>query len=307
MNWKIKAALQGLLSIAPGGTWLNDRLQRAAGGLRDIGAAFDLNLADWRVAMTYLNEHGMATAGLRMLEVGTGWYPTSPLAFSLAGAEYVHTYDIRRHLNTDLSLLLAAHLEKHLETIARASGRSPSEVERDYAKLRGAKTLEGLLKAARIIYHAPADAAVTGLAAESLDLVYSISVLEHVLPHDIGRILDESARILAPGGAILHCIACCDHYAFFDGAITFLNYLQYDERAWRKWNNNLQYQNRLRAPDFLRLVKAAGFQTIGEYPHRDAETLARLDQLRLAPEFQEYSREEWSITSMAVLAVRRAA
>ncbi len=144
----------------------------------------------------------------------------------------------------------------------------------------------------------------TGLPEASIDVAYSVSVLEHVPPHDIARILRESARIVAPGGAILHSIACCDHYAFFDRSITFLNYLQYDERAWRKWNNALQYQNRLRAPDFLGLVAAGGFRTVSEYPHRDPHTLARLDELKLAPEFHKYSREEWSVTSLGLVAVR---
>ena len=102
----------------------------------------------------------------------------------------------------------------------------------------------------------------------------------------------------------MHAIACCDHYAFFDHTITPLNYLQYDERSWRKWNNAFQYQNRLRAPDFVRLVEAAGFRMVVEHPHRDPATLARLDELNLAPEFRNYSPEQWSITSLDFVAAR---
>jgi SAM-dependent methyltransferase len=304
MNWKIKAAAQGLLSVVPGGRWVNDRLQRALGDLRHLHVTFDGKFEDWRLPMTYLQDNGIWKPGLRLLEVGTGWYPALPLAFSLAGAESVRTYDINRHLNPRLTFLFTVHLEKHLEIIARASGRPPAEVEHDYARLRDAKTLEALLAAARVIYAAPVDASATGLPEASIDLAYSVSVLEHVPSHDIARILRESARIVAPGGAILHSIACCDHYALFDRSITELNYLQYDERAWRKWNNALQYQNRLRAPDFLGMVAASGFRTVSEYPHREPRTLARLDELKLAPEFHKYSREEWSITSLGLVALR---
>jgi SAM-dependent methyltransferase len=303
MNWKGKAAIQGLLSVVPGGRWVNHRLQLTFGDLRDLERHFDIKLnTDWRLQMSYLDECGISMHGLRLLEAGTGWFPALPLAYTLGGAREVRTYDINRNLSAELTLRLVAYLEKQLETIAHLSRRAPAEVERDYGKIRDAKTLESLLKAARIIYVAPGDAAATGLPGAGIDLAYSNSVLEHIAQDDIERILEESARILAPNGAILHAVACCDHYAFADRTITFLNYLQYDEISWRKWNNPLQYQNRLRASDFVRLIEAAGFRMVVQHPHRDREALARLDEIKLAPEFQKYSREDWTVTSLGFVA-----
>ena len=47
-----------------------------------------------------------------------------------------------------------------------------------------------------------ADAADTGLEAESFDLIISADLFEHIYPEDFERILDESKRLLKPGGKL---------------------------------------------------------------------------------------------------------
>jgi SAM-dependent methyltransferase len=146
--------------------------------------------------------------------------------------------------------------------IADAAGESPATVRARFLKLRRSRNLGELLGRSRIEYFAPADARATGLEPDSIDLVYSNSVLEHVPPEVIRGLMKESFRVLKPGGLALHNVGCNDHYAFFDKSISFVNYLQYEERSWRLWNNSLQYQNRLRAPEFEELAAAAGFEVI---------------------------------------------
>lgn len=47
-----------------------------------------------------------------------------------------------------------------------------------------------------------ADAADTGLGADSFDLIISADLFEHIYPADFERILDECKRILKPGGKL---------------------------------------------------------------------------------------------------------
>ena len=89
-------------------------------------------------------------------------------------------------------------------------------------------------------------------------------MLEHVTPAALPSIMRESWRVLRDNGLMVHGVACNDHYAHFDPTISFVNYLQFSERRWRWFNNDLNYQNRLRAPDFLRAARESGFEILHE-------------------------------------------
>jgi SAM-dependent methyltransferase len=149
-----------------------------------------------------------------------------------------------------------------LPRIAEAADRPLTEVHASHAKLRATRTVAELLERAPIEYRAPADASASGIQDDSIDVVFSNSVLEHVVERDIARIMEESRRILRKGGLVIHDVNCGDHYAYFDRSITPINYLSYSDREWAFWNNRLQYQNRLRPADFIRLAHAAGLELV---------------------------------------------
>ena len=159
-----------------------------------------------------------------------------------------------------------------------------------------------MLKAGGVEYFAPADARSTSLEPDSVDLVYSNSVLEHVPVDVILGLMKEAYRVLKPGGLTLHNIGCNDHYAFFDKSISFVNYLQFDERQWRLWNNSLQYQNRLRASEFAELAESVGFEVIQRRTHSSAGSLEALAAMSVAPQFRRFSVEELAITTMDMIA-----
>ena len=82
----------------------------------------------------------------------------------------------------------------HLPNIAKAAGRPLAEVESEYATIESEATVNELLHRARIDYHAPADAAVSGLADRSVDVVFSNSVLEHVPGPDIAHMMARATE-----------------------------------------------------------------------------------------------------------------
>ena len=69
-------------------------LQRRGGGLTDFGRECDIKVDDWRLMMGHLRAARSPVAGATLLEIGTGWYPTFPLCFYLAGASRVVTLDL---------------------------------------------------------------------------------------------------------------------------------------------------------------------------------------------------------------------
>jgi len=301
MNWRIKGAIQKALSVLPGGTALHYILQRRYGGLRDFGAECDTKVDDWRLMMGHLSAVGIALAGARLLEMGTGWYPTFPFCLFLGGAAHVDTVDLNRYLRLDLTRVCATRLGAHTSVIADSSGCTETEVAARQRALVAALDRGASIESATdgvVAYRAPCDASATGLEDGSVDVVFSNSVLEHVAGPVIEACFAESRRILRPHGIIFHSVNCGDHYAYIDRAIDQLHYLRYSGRAWQFWNNAFLYQNRLRAIDFTRMARAAGFAIEVDTSRARPERLAQLDAITVHPDFAHYTREQLAITSI---------
>jgi SAM-dependent methyltransferase len=304
MDWRIKGLAQKVLSVVPFGARINDLLQRTVGSLRDFDRTVASKVADWSYLADNMVNLGVSPGGLRYLEIGTGWFPTLPLCWSLAGAASVVTFDLTRHLDLSLTMRLLELLETQLPLISRAGARNIERVEADYERLKGASSVGDLLDRARVEYRAPVDVTKSGLPAESVDVVFSNSVLEHVPPDVISEMMQESLRVLRRGGLALHSANCGDHYAYFDKSITSINYLTFTEREWRFWNNKLLFQNRLRPSDFLGLVEMAGLQIMWTRVNPRRDLLDALPTLRIAPEFRSYPREQLCSSSIDFVACK---
>ncbi len=298
MNWKVKGLIQKGLSVTPGGVRLNTRLQQIFGGMRDFDANLAVKIDDWAFSMGYLSDAGFRVSGARLMEIGTGWYTALPICFALAGADSIATFDIVRLLDKEMTFRLLESIGKHVPKIAEMTGKSPADIDAKLMEYRQSSNLGELLAKSRIQYFAPGDGCATGLKDESLDMVYSNSVLEHVPREVIDGLMKESFRVLKPGGLSMHNVGCNDHYAFFDKSISFVNFLQYEEQEWRLWNNPIQYQNRMRAPEFVELAAQAGFEIIGNRTHVRPGTLEALDVLPIAPHFDRFSRDEMAATTV---------
>jgi SAM-dependent methyltransferase len=303
MRWKVKAVIQKFLSAVPQGRSMNDCLQQKVGGLRDFERNVTDKINNWKLTLRYLRDCNVEIVDSTLFEIGTGWYPTLPICFGLAGAKCVVSYDIVCHTSIKLTFRMLSALEGHLDAIAGASGTPLGEVQERYYSLRQAQNIKDLLKRARVELCAPADARATELPSCSVDLVYSNSVMEHVPKETIRDIMFESKRILRPGGVALHNVACNDHYAHIDPEISFVNYLQYDESQWNRWwNNSLQYQNRLRAPEFCDLATEAGFEVIYKRTNVRPGTREALATLHVASDFLGFSTEDLATTSIDFVA-----
>jgi len=301
MNWRIKGVIQKTLGVLPGGTELHYMMQRRYGGLRNFEAECDTKVDDWRLMMGHLDAVDIALPGARLLEMGTGWYPTFPFCLFLGGAARVDTVDLSAHLRPDLTRMCAARLAAHTSVIADSSGCSETAAAARQRALVTALDRGASIESATegvVACRAPCDASATGLTDSTVDVVFSNSVLEHVPGPVIEACLAESRRILRPRGVIFHSVNCGDHYAYVDRVINQLHYLRFSDRAWEFWNNDFLYQNRLRAVDFTRMARAAGFSIEVDTSRAHPERLAQLDAVTVHPDFAGYSREELAITSI---------
>ncbi len=291
VSWKVKAALQAGLSRAPNPEDLNLWFQRRVTHGLPPGDERVLEKVGWaRHHVAQYRLRGPRPLGdSRFFEFGAGWDFAQALAQHALGVREQLVVDIRRLGRTDIAEAAVASLVRLMPEFAAASGPGGRDEE---------ATLEGLLAAYGIEYRAPADARATGLPDRSIDCVTSTDTLEHIPPADIAAILRECHRVLADDGIMSFRVDYRDHWAYFDRRITPVNMLQYSDRRWARYNPSLNYQNRLRHDDYVRLFEAGDFTTLGiDVDTPVPEARAFLAHHGVASEFRHYSDDALLIPS----------
>jgi SAM-dependent methyltransferase len=299
MNWKAKGVVQKTLSLLPGGPTCNYMLQRAFGQLKSdemIHRTFEYDVTILFDRMARLD---LDPAGSRVLEIGTGWLPTFPLSLALAGFRQIYTVDLYPHLREGAIRRTLEALGKHLDDPAFTLFASRERVQQNFDKLWRSSAI---FPAADITYKAPCNASSTQWPSGSMDLITSNNVFEHVPMPALIALFDEAKRLLRPGGHVLHCVNCGDHYAYADKSITQVNYLRFSEREWERWNNSFQYQNRLRPIDFIKVAESGGFRIESAEFRPNEACLAELQKIVIAPEFSRYSKDQLASTSLTLIA-----
>jgi SAM-dependent methyltransferase len=247
VDWRTKARLQKVLSALPSGYRLNYLLQRYVtrslprpeAELRQIIATAERHLA---AVSAHLDK---PIREARFFEFGAGYDLAEPLCASTMGVTDRLLYDIRPIARVSVVLRTAEAL-RELGIDVPGSVHDPR--------------LDEYLASSSLRYVAPGDARATGLAPASIDACTTTSVLEHIAPDDLISILAELRRILIPGGVCSFAIDYHDHFAGADSSIDGLHFLRYTDDEWKKWNSNLQFQNRLRHDDYVELFRSAGFE-----------------------------------------------
>jgi SAM-dependent methyltransferase len=150
------------------------------------------------------------------------------------------------------------------------------------------------------------DARDTRLRSNSFDFISSTATLEHIPEPDLLKILQECHRILKLGGIVSCRVDMVDHFAYFDSRISDYNFLKFSDPVWGLVNNRLVLTNRLRHPDYIRLINLAGLEMVEEQVQAPtASDLDTLCKLRLARRFRGHSLEELGIKRMNVVLRKR--
>lgn len=308
MQWETKARIQRLCAALPvGGDSIYYSLQRFAGGLRQsphpepwLRAAVEI-AGDLVAAGTNLE-------GARLVEVGTGRGLEMPAGFHLMGAGRIDTYDLHTLLADWRIEGLLQHLVRDAENIARllgqqAIGGAPAVRERIRRLTAGSPGAREAMRRLDVHYHAPADAAKTGLPASSVDGHFSFTVFEHIPEPILVDILREAGRILSPRGVAVHHVDLSDHYAHHDPSITAVNFLRYTQAEWDQLaGNRFAYHNRLRVKAMHAVYAQAGHQILSHTDWTDPGGLAALRAgLPLAPQFSGQPIEELAMTGIRVV------
>jgi SAM-dependent methyltransferase len=300
LPWPTKAAALAVLSRVPLGERAYRRLQDLSGSSQlDAETIYD----DRASFVIKLFQHRDSLEGITALEVGTGWHPVTPVLLSLLGAKKVITVDLNpwlsaRSIQETLSKMsdLWHRIDQDFSELEPGVSRRLAHL-REIGELRPLRMSDALdlLASLGIEYHCPMDAATTSLPDDSVDLVISTNVFEHIPPDVLDGIVKESYRILRPDGLHAASINPGDHFSIGREEITGVNFLKYGPRVWH-WigGSGLAYHNRLRCVDYERMIYRSGFEISQSDTRIEPESLAALEDGELVPheDFEHYTNEQ---------------
>jgi hypothetical protein len=122
MNWKLKAAVQNIISCLPSAQSYNVYywVQRRFGKLGRVNPSSRLiaGIETWK----RIQRHVHSPSGKVFLEVGTGRAPLVPLAYWLMGAKSTITIDLNPYLKEDLIAENLHYISQNKEDILRLFG-----------------------------------------------------------------------------------------------------------------------------------------------------------------------------------------
>src|SRR5882672_9464407 len=295
-HWLIKSSLHRVISWLPATHFWNGLFQRhLSHSLALPKHEFDTRLDHChRHLEAFLETRPANTSDWRVLELGTGWFPTVPVGLYLCGAAEIWTFDIApllRSVQVKLMLDRFAESERSGELQKRLPRLRPERLAklREFSASWDGHSPAALLEKMSIHFHVR-DAQQTGLESRSVDLFVSTAVIEYIPRAILKSILQEFKRLGSAGAVQSHYINLCDHYSYFDLSITPFNYLKYPERRWQYLNSPLAWQSRLRICDYRALFAETGHQIIRE--DNTKGNPEDLRKVRLAADFQHYSLED---------------
>ncbi len=249
---------------------------------------------------------GIRLEGASVLEIGSGWQPIIPMLFSLAGVGKVYLTDVNRLCVPASFQAALVSIRQHKPAILERLRLSGRKFDQAVAWDPGTRLEEGF-KRLRFEYLAPCDCRSLPLPDGSVDAITSRAVLEHIPAPVINGIFAESYRLLKNGGITCHMIDNSDHWQHQDKTISKVNFLKFTDLFFR-WTylNSLNYQNRLRHPEYLTMLRDRGFAIVRDQRQIDPEALIALEKLQVAPRFQAFPPEDLAAIASSVLA-RKAA
>jgi len=225
-----------------------------------------------------------------ILEIGPGNFLINGLIYLSHGARKVYLIDKYKHLFWDQHDI--AFHKIIIDKIARSNMPYSREA------LKAIIFEENAVKFDRekIIFKQE-DVKHLSLESDSIDIIFSNAVLEHV-PR-LKEAVDEMRRVLKPGGIGVHEIDLRDHFSNDNP----LKLLSYPDWLWIMMTSNRPgFTNRLRFTDYIDLFNKAHFTIEKHYIQLEYE--GDLSEIKINKKFQKYSADNLKILTFWIKTVK---
>ena len=233
-----------------------------------------------------LKNNNIGIANKKIAELGAGWVPIFPYQLIIEGnAKRVDTYDINEHFNTKEINQLNSFYANNNEVVFEKKGK--------YNLLKG-------------VTYFPNTNIFDG-AIQDVDLVLSRFVLEHVTPNDVSEIHNFFYSNLKPDALILHLISPSDHRAYSDSTLSLQDFLKYSEKEWNQIQTQFDYHNRLRLPQYLKILSEHFDILYFEHDeiNIESDSYKKFKEIKVHDDFKKFSDQELMAGSINILLKKR--
>jgi SAM-dependent methyltransferase len=267
--WTIALLLKGFSCASPVRGLYRQLGNRVGGRRRETGVMPDYYIDRLKRMLRLAKEHGIVRDGDRILELGTGWLHWEALTLRLF-------YDIEAVLYDVWDNRQLGGLKNYVQQLSTRLNTdfalSPGELKRAQSLIAAILKVESFSQLYDLLgfqYVVESSGSLAQFADRSFDLVVSAGVLEHVKREALPILVEETRRVLKPGGWAVHSIDTSDHLSHYDGSVSKKKYLSFSEATWKRLcENEVQYINRVQRSDWLKLFRASGFELIEEENRR---------------------------------------
>lgn len=281
MGWRLRVAKLAVFGRLPFGDALRRAKRNLLGYRPDAG-----NLRETLVNLQEMTEElakvGRTFQGATVLEIGSGWFPTIPVALCLNGAKHVFMTDLIRHQDPITFNATLEFLKNEPAFTSRLQNKN------DYSDFP-------------LTYLAPFD--ISTVPDSSIDYIISRTVLEHIPEAYLMVLLAQLKPKLAPGGLMVHLIDHSDHLEHADLSLSKVEFLSWSDQKHQMINwLTKEGENRLRHHEYASIFQTAGYEIIGEKTEVHEPTKKAVSSLRLAPRFKDMSADQISILKSILIA-----
>lgn len=243
-------------------------------------------IAAFRAHLDRARETRALAEPFTMLELGPGDSVLSAGVARAFGAGRSFLVDVGAFADRDPALFHA---------LARALGSFEGAYE---LRIPEDGDFDAILGALDATYLTGGIASLAAVPDESVDLIWSSVVLEHVLRDEFEALARQCARVLAPGGVMSHAVDLRDHLG---GG---LNNLRFSPERWESdaWRDAGFYTNRMSQGEIVAAFERHGFETVRLESRRwPKPPLARE---KMHPAFRGRRDEEFDISEFDLVMVR---
>lgn len=294
-KWKQKAIIQKTISYLPLSQMINFFFQKyVTKGVNLSDEYFYDRLGHARDHINSYRRYSNKLIPISCLEIGTGWYPIVPVSLFLLGADKIYSVDIsfltsKERVKTTLKKFIECNNQEQLKNYIdynKERFNAIISILDEYEKL----TFDEVLQKLNLNYLIE-DARNLSLPENSIDLINSNNTFEHIYPEILKPILKDFKRVVKKNdGVMSHFIDMSDHFAHFDKSINIYNFLKFSDKEWKRIDNSIQPQNRIRIYDYKQIYFELDIP-ISEESSRKGN-LDELKSVFLADKFKNFPLEE---------------
>tara|TARA_B100001123_G_C15061807_1_gene927913 strand:- start:114 stop:959 length:846 start_codon:yes stop_codon:yes gene_type:complete len=126
------------------------------------------------------------------------------------------------------------------------------------------KSIEDIKKFYNITYFAPCNIDEITKKNIIFDACISSASLEHFPKNALDNTFAALKKTIKKNGIISVAIDYSDHYSHTDNSIGHLNFLQFSDSVWEKYNTPFLFQNRFRHQNYRELFSKLGYEIVSE-------------------------------------------